>query len=322
MRIVTNWPAIPAQWQARNGRSGTRVLASTVADMRAAGRPADSVYLVNCDPGLTMGMALANLLWPPGRRPLVASDLVLRRPGTRKARLLHPFKRALISRADLYINFFADTRGLTEVFGIPPERCVYVPFKVNLAPADVATAPMAQDYVLCFGRSLRDFDTFFAAMERLPYPGAIARVDPADLERHGARFSRPLHALPANVAQLDDDGSQDAQLRMLAGARLVVIPVLRSSIVASGISTALNAMGLGKCVIGSAGPGMSDIFAGEVLTVPPEDPAALAAMIDRAWRDDDLRTRTAEAGLAYAQAQGGEDALARRIVDAMAERLK
>ncbi len=66
---------------------------------------------------------------------------------------------------------------------------------------------------------------------------------------------------------------------------------------------------------------MSDVFASEALTVPAEDPAALAAMIDRAWRDDDLRHRTAAAGLAYAAAQGGEADLAQRIVDMMAERI-
>ncbi|GGF76003.1 hypothetical protein GCM10007301_39990 [Azorhizobium oxalatiphilum] len=319
MRIVTNWPAVPEHWRASDGKSGVRVLARTAAEMRAAAEPKDSVCLVNCDPELTMGMALANL-WPPARRPLVVSDIVLRRPTTSKAKLLHPFKRALISRADLYLNLFSDVRGLTEVFGIPPERCAFVPFKVNINAAEVAAAETAEDYVLCFGRSLRDFDTFFAAMEQLDLPGAIARVNPADLQAHGARFTRTLDQLPRNVAQLDDDGSQMAQVRMLARAKLVVIPVLKSSIVASGISTALNAMRLGKCVIGSEGPGMSDIFTDEVLTAPPEDPAALAAVIRRAWTDDALRTRTAEKGLAYAIVQGGEKELAQRMVDAVAAR--
>ncbi|TDT91344.1 glycosyl transferase family 1 [Azorhizobium sp. AG788] len=320
MRIVTNWPAIPERWQAANGRSGSAVHARTLADLRDAAESQDSVYLVNCDPGLTMGVALANLR-PGARRPLVASDMVLRRPEGLKGHLLHPLKRALLSRADLYINLFRDVRGLTEVFGIPAERCAFVPFKVNLTEAEMAASPVAEDYVLCFGRSMRDFDTFFAAMERLPWPGAIARARPADLAAHGARFTWNPDHLPANVLQLDDDGTPAAQARMLARAKLVVIPVLKSSIVASGISTALNAMRLGKCVIGSEGPGMSDVFASEALTVPAEDPAALAAMIDRAWRDDDLRHRTAAAGLAYAAAQGGEGDLAQRIVDMMAERI-
>lgn len=320
MHIVTNMAAIPAPWRARDGRTGSRSLARTVWASLKAGRRKDTVFVTNCDPDLTMGLVLAGLIWPPARRPVAAFDLVLRRPATAKARLLHVVKRALLSRVDLIINLFSDTSGLTDVYGIAPERCVFVPFKVNLSPSEVAGAPLGEDYVLCFGRSLRDFDTFFDAMAALPLPGAIARVDPAELQRHGARFTRPLEALPANVRQLDDDGTPRAQLDMLARAKLVVIPVLKSSIVASGISTALNAMRLGKCVIGSAGPGMSDIFSTEVLTVPAEDPAALATAIDRAWHDDALRQRTAAAGLAYAEVQGGEAELAQRVVDAVAAR--
>lgn len=320
MHIVTNMAAIPSPWRARDGRTGARSLARTVWASLMAGRPRDTVFVTNCDPDLTMGLVLAGLIWPPARRPVAAFDLVLRRPATRKARLLHVVKRALLSRVDLAVNLFSDTQGLTEVYGIPPERCVFIPFKVNLSPSEVAGAPAGEEYVLCFGRSLRDFDTFFDAMARLPLPGAIARADPTELHRHGARFTRPLDALPANVRQLEDDGTPRAQLDMLARAKLVVIPVLKSSIVASGISTALNAMRLGKCVIGSEGPGMSDIFSQEVLTVPAEDPAALAAMIDRAWHDDALRQRTAAAGLAYAEAQGGEPELAQRLVDAVAAR--
>ncbi|OYX12942.1 MAG: hypothetical protein B7Z15_09070 [Rhizobiales bacterium 32-66-8] len=293
MRIVTNYDRLPPRWTATGADgtplAGTTVPARTVREFRAQGQHADAVFLVNCDPDLLIRLVLAR---PFGGldRPLVASDLVLRRPRGLKGHLLHAVKRPLLARADLYLNFFSDTRGLEEAYGIDPARCRYVPFKVNLAPAD-AEGPMAEDYVLCFGRSLRDFDTFFAAMERLPFPGAIARVDPAELARHGARLTRPLSSLPPNIAQLPDDGSAAA---------------------------ALNAMFLGKCVIGSQGPGMSDIFTHEVLTVPPQDPAALAAQIAAAWTDTDLRARTAAAGQRFARAAGFEADLVQRILDAVA----
>jgi glycosyltransferase involved in cell wall biosynthesis len=84
---------------------------------------------------------------------------------------------------------------------------------------------------------------------------------------------------------------------------------------ASGISTALNAMLLGKCVIGSEGPGISDVFSDELLTVPPEDPLALAEIIERAWTNEDLRTKTATAGNRHALSLGGEPELYQRIID-------
>src|SRR5262249_26027904 len=105
-----------------------------------------------------------------------------------------------------------------------------------------------------------------------------------------------------------------SQVRILAGAKVVVLPVVSSSLVAS-ISVSLNAMLMGKCVVGSEGPGMSDIFAGKVLTVPPENPSELAAVIRLACENDELRTRIAAAGHQYALSVGGEPELFQRIID-------
>lgn len=319
MLIVTNYAALPAQWRAASGVAGETVQARTLAEFRAAAAAReDAVFVISGDAHTVMQLVLARRLLPGFKHPIVAVDLIFRRPSTVKSRLSHLVKRPFLSGADLYINFFADARGVAEIYGIPPERCAYVPFKVNLDLAEVARAEKTEEFVLTFGRSMRDFDTYFAAMERVSVPGAIARVNPDSLVAHGARFTRPLDKLPPNVTQLDDDGSTRAQLDMLRRAKLVVIPVVKASFVASGISTALNAMILGKCVIGSEGPGMTDIFTDEIIAVPPEDPAALAAAIERAWRDDDLRRRTAEAGRRCAAALGGEPELVQRLIDRIA----
>jgi glycosyltransferase involved in cell wall biosynthesis len=320
MRIVTNFPRFPSEWQASNGRCGTAHSSRTLREFLHNRGDAETVFVVDCNPGLVMKLAALFLLLPFWRRTLVAVDLVLRRPTTRRQRIVHPLKRLLLSRADFYINYFVDVRGLTEVYGIAPQRSIFVPFKPNLAePGHLDKPGTTGEYVLCFGRSLRDFDTFFAAVERLPWPAAVPRPDAALLAQHGSRFTRSLDALPANVRLLEDDGSERSQAAMLRGAKLVVLPILKSSIVASGISTCLNAMRFGKCVIGSAGPGMSDVFKHEVLTVPPEDADALAVTIDRAWRDDELRQQVAAAGASYARKIGGTDDLIQRIIDAIAQ---
>jgi glycosyltransferase involved in cell wall biosynthesis len=315
MRIVTNFPGFPSDWRASDGRRGSAQSARSVVEFLRQRSGPDAVFVIDCDPGLVIGLAAAFLVFPFVRRPLVAVDLVLRRPLGWRSRLTHPVKRFLLARADLYLNYFADVDGLVEVYGIPRERCVFVPFKPNLAEPDDLDPPGTGDYVLCFGRSLRDFDTFFTAIERIPLPAAIARPDRDELRRHGARFSRELDQLPANLRLLDDDGTAKSQIAMLRRAKLVVLPILKTSIVASGISTALNAMLFGRCVIGSAGPGISDIFKDELIVVPPEDPGALADAIDRAWRDDELRTRTAVTAQRYARALGGSAGLAQRVID-------
>lgn len=259
-------------------------------------------------------------MFTPAGVSLIAVDLVIRAPTRSRDRIQLPLKRLLLNRVDHFIHYFRDLSGYERVFGIRAGRSSFTPFKVNLVDRyEVTSDGDGGDYVLCLGRSMRDFDTFFDAMERLPYPAAITRPDPALLARHGARFTRSLGKLPGNVRLLEDDGSDESMMRAVKGAKMVVLPILKTSMVASGISTALNAMILGKCVIGSEGPGMSDVFdGGEVLVAPPEDAGALAEVIRRAWENDALRLRTAAKGFQYARKAGGEPELYQRIIDQVA----
>lgn len=321
MLIVTNAPRFPAVFTNSRGVQGRSAQAHTVAEfLKYAGEPG-VVFAVNCDPALVFGLSAA--LFFRSKPRLVAVDIVLRRPNSLKSRVLLLVRKQLLRRVDQFIHLFRDVRGLTEVWGVPAERSTFVPFKPNLpVPTDGLENHRAGRYILCFGRSLRDYDTFFDAVAKLPYPAAIPHPNPAHLRAHGARFTREIPELPPNVELIPDDQSDEAQRRILQDARLVVLPVLKTSMVASGISTCLNAMVYGRCVIGSEGPGMSDIFEEEVLTCPPENAAALAGVIRRAWEDDALRNRTAAAGERYARALGGEREFYQRVIDAIAERDK
>lgn len=314
MLLVTNTRGFPRQWTASTGEQGETAIANSASEFLGySSGSSESILLVDCAPDIVF--ALARALWRNPAPSLIAVDMVLRRPEKFRSWVALPLKRKLLRRVDHFIHYFRDLRGLKSVYGISPEKSSYVPFKPNLAMrADTATAGEGE-YVLCFGRSLRDFDTFFAAMERLPYPGAIAEPNLKELAAHGARFGRPLADVPKNVLVLPDDNSAEAQIRLLSGARLVVLPILKKTLVASGISTCLNAMLLGRCVIASSGPGTSDVFGPELLTVPPEDPGALADMIRRAWEDDTLRRESQRAGQAVARGLGGEAELYQRIVD-------
>jgi glycosyltransferase involved in cell wall biosynthesis len=314
--ILTNIERFPAVWRTPGGTAGeSRMFRSATEFLAVSAKIDDAIALVNCNPTLTF--ELAGLL-SIGRRnlPLVALDLVLRPPLSWASRMVLPFKRFLLKRVDLFIHYFNDLRAYQNFFGIGPERSSFVPFKVNMLKEFRPEAAPDGDYVLCFGRTLRDFDTFFSAMERLPYPAAIARPDLNGLRQHGARFSRGLAEIPQNVQLLEDDGSMQSMHRILERAKIVVVPVLKRSIAASGCSTYLNAMFLGKCVIGSEGPGLSDVFQnGEVLPVAPEDPDSLARAIGDAWEDGELRTRTGAAGRRFALAAGGEQELYQRVIE-------
>ncbi len=318
MTIVTNFLRFPAQWSAPGGQVGSAVFARSAAEFQKHTAPG-TIWLVNCDPSLTLRLALWRKLHPGVKVRLVAVDLVLRRPRGLRDTLLMPAKRFLLNSVDHFIHYFRDVSAYHATFGIDAARSSFVPFKTNLAASHTLSPDRGtEQYILCFGRSMRDFDTFFEAVEKLPFPAAISRQDPAQLRAHGARFTRSLDRLPSNITVLDDDGSADAQVRILGNAKVVVLPILKTSMVASGISSCLNAMSLHKCVIGTEGPGMSDVFReGEALIVPAEHPERLAATIRSAWEDNALRSRTAAAGYRYAQAAGGEQELYQRIIECL-----
>jgi glycosyltransferase involved in cell wall biosynthesis len=314
MLIVTNLPNFPERWTLPSGVTGTARFAANYSEFRKH-LAESSLLIVNGEPDLLLRLCRLFLTQPWLRRPLVSVDLVLRSPGpSPQSRLKALVKRLLLTQVGHFIHYFRDVSGYARDFGITAERSSFVPFKPNLRYRYELTPSADGEYVLCFGRSLRDYDTFFAAARMFPYPAAISTPDFEQLRIHGSRFTWKLSELPPNVAVIDDDGSQDAQVRLLERAHIVVLPILKSSVVSSGLSTYLNAMLMGKCVILSEGPGCSDVLTDQVVAVPPEDPSVLAEAITRVWTDDALRRRTAAAGYEYAAALGGEPELRERIL--------
>ena len=173
MRILTNFERFEPEWHLPSGENGTAVIAHSFADFRAQLRTAD-VLVINCDVGLVLKLCAYFLVFPWKHKPVIAVDLVLRKPRTQKARAAAVLKKLLFQRAGHFINYFRDLSGYAAWYGITPARSTFVPFKPNLRYRyDPRTDATEGDYVLCFGRSQRDYDTFLKAMESLPYPGAF-----------------------------------------------------------------------------------------------------------------------------------------------------
>lgn len=317
-RIVTNFERFPSEWSTPGGYSGTSEYCPSLECFLEKANQTD-IFLINGDLDLIFGLVRASFLGRLRRkstRPrLVAVDVVLRRPLTLKAHVTAAVKKLLFKRVDHFINYFRESEGYARHFGITPERSSATPFKANLRHRYEPNLDKEGEYILCFGRSLRDYDTFFDAVGQLPYPAAIPYPDFKALRSHSARFTRPLDRLPRNVRLLDDDGSQDRLIQIIEDARLVVIPILASSIL-GGNSVSLNAMLLNKCVIVTEGPGISDMLThDQVVMVPPENAGSLADAIRRVWEDDAFRRRIAAAGYAHALSLGGEPELFQRILD-------
>jgi glycosyltransferase involved in cell wall biosynthesis len=317
MRILTNFERFPRTWRSSSGATGeAEVMQGSAWSFFRASRRADLV-LINCDLRLALELAALYLLFPFRRRPIHLHDIILRRPVSRRARLTAIAKRFLISRLDHMTVHFRDLSGYRRFFGVREERVSYLPFKPNIRYRYKYKVSAEGEYILCFGRSERDYDTFFRAMELLPdLPGAITQPNFEALRKHGARFTYDVPALPKNVRLAPDEGTEESMIRIVEDAKLVALPLIAGRIGPSGVGLYLMAMLMGKCVITSHGPTTTDVLLnGEALLVPPEDPAALAATIRRAWDDRDLRERTAESGRRYAEGCGGEPEMLQRVLN-------
>jgi glycosyltransferase involved in cell wall biosynthesis len=312
LTLLTDFSNAPGQLEVEPGRRARAVKARSLAEFVRRLRGADAV-VVNGTLPIVYGLAALFTLVPLVRKPLVAVDLVLRPPRTKRQKALLPLKRFLLSKVDHFIHFFRDLSGYERHYGIGPDRSSYVPFKVNISGQPLP-APSVGRYVLAIGTSQRDYDTFIAAIERSGHPAVMTEYSFTHVEERSVALTVPRERLPANLTLVADDGSREALVATLVGARLVVIPTLRDNICASGIGTYLDAMYLGKCVIMSHGPGASDVMQDEAIFVAPGDPEKLREAIARAWEDGAYRAGFEARGRRYATSLGGEAELIERVL--------
>ena len=146
-------------------------------------------------------------------------------------------------------------------------------------------------YVLAVGRDLaRDYATFAAAVERARCRAVIV-ASARNFE--GIRLPEGVDVrLDVTYRELRD---------LYAGAAAVVVPTRAESYPygadCSGQTVLLEAMAAGRPVVLSERSTLDDyVRRGDTgLTVPPEDPAALAAAIERVLGDTELADRLARA---------------------------
>jgi glycosyltransferase involved in cell wall biosynthesis len=312
LQLLTDFVSVPTQLTLRDGRHVSLLPARSGLDMVRRSRSVDAIVL-NGDPTMTFTVVACFALLPCLRKPVIVADLVLRPPRTPRQRFLLPLKRFLFSRVDHFIHFFRDVAGYERHFGITAAKSSYVPFKVNIW-GNVAPEREAAGYVFAVGISQRHYDTFIEAVREAGYPAMMTQFSFENVDDRWATLSWPRDQLPPNLTLVSDAGTREDFVRNLTGARIVVIPTRKDSICASGISTYLDAMYLGKCVILARGPGASDVLTDEAIIVEAEDPDELREAIVRAWEDDSYRKGFEQRGHQYAVRLGGEKELIERVV--------
>lgn len=271
--------------------------------------------VVNCSPRELFELCFLKLLLPFTRCRVVSLDTVLPvpRPVTTAQRTSLWAKRLLFRQPHLFVEYFRDTAGYEMHYGIARHRFRYVPFKVNRYEKVIRTPVRDDGYIFCGGNTRRDFRTLLEAVRDLPYPVRIVTMPESVIGQHGSSLDE--RHLPENVQVIRHDGSESF-VDHIAAARLVVLPIQKENISASGIGVYLASMALGKCVVISDGPAVRGVLPeGAALVVPPEDPLVLRAAIVRAYSDDAFRETVAGAGRRYALDLGGEERLCASVLD-------
>lgn len=256
-------------------------------------------------------VALKSLV-PSHRARIVLLDILLSIPVGFKGRVKAWLIGRLLRRTHRIMLYYRNTQGLEEHYGIPADRFLYIPFKVNQREMISRITPVDGGYVFCGGKTRRDFATLFEAVKDLDVPVKVVTTSNSDIARHGSYVDE--RTAPPNVEVVRLDGSPEAFIDHMASARLVALPIT-PEICGAGISVYAQAMALRKCVVMSAGPGAEDVLtADQAVIVPPSDPAALRHAIEQAFTDPSFRAPFEQSGYEWAMSLGGEEQLYQTIL--------
>jgi len=183
-------------------------------------------------------------------------------------------------------------RTLAKVARLPHVRVIRTPFYLETLDWDTSVHDRflkGKQYLLFFGRFQlhKGFHTLARALPRVltQYPDAYAALVGRDMESSlapsMADYARARCGGVADRLVVLERLPHRQLYPVIAGARLVVLPSLIENLPNAG----LEAMALGRAVIGTAGTGFEELMTDEEtgFLVAPNDPDALAERIIAAW---------------------------------------
>jgi glycosyltransferase involved in cell wall biosynthesis len=261
--------------------------------------------------GEDIGLPLAVLLL--GRRKAPAHTLISHTLTPWKKRLffhLLPIQRR-IDRLLCYAS--SEERHIVEKLGMPAAKVRRIAYHADVQffrPADEAREP---DLLCAAGQLLRDYDSLVEAVRGQPVRLRIAAGSPWI-----ASEMRPGSALPPNVEWRRYDRFELREL--YARSSVAVVPLLQNDY-QTGISTILEMMAMGKCVIATRTRGQTDTIVDGVtgIYVPPGDPIALREAIAKALAQPDEAKRIGEAARRFVEKEASLERFVARIAETVRE---
>lgn len=198
--------------------------------------------------------------------------------------------------------------------GLPQSAVKHINYQADEQFFTPQPAALQEPDLICSaGQLLRDYNTLIRATSDLPVRVRIAAGSPWIDEE-----LRPDGSLPSNV---DWRRYNRFDLRALyARSALAVVPIVQNDY-QTGISTILEMMAMGKCVIVTRTRGQTDTIVDNEtgVYVPPGDAGALRAAIERMLANPAERERIGRNARAYVEKEAGLDLFVRRIAETMRE---
>lgn len=178
----------------------------------------------------------------------------------------------------------AEAEGMRTALGLDERRVVALHTPVDIdfyEPSQPSTGREA--FIQSLGLSHRDYPTLIRAMRRLPHIPCHLRVGSAWVTRRGGHKNETL---PPNIA-LQPFVHPSVLRRCYEESRFIVVPILPSTQWSAGCTSVQAAQAMGKPVVATRRPGLSEyLIDGETgLLVEPGDDLGMAEAIESLWRD-------------------------------------
>jgi len=178
----------------------------------------------------------------------------------------------------------AEAEGMRVALGLDDQRVValHTPVDVDFyRPSQPSTGREA--FIQSLGLSHRDYPTLIRAMRRLPHIPCHLRVGSTWVQQ---RSGHEDEALPPNVT-LQPFVHPDELRRCYEESRFIVVPIKASTQWSAGCTSVQAAQAMGKPVIATRRPGLSEyLIDGKTgILVEPGDDRGMAEAIDMLWND-------------------------------------
>ena len=190
-------------------------------------------------------------------------------------------------------------------FRLPFEKFLFLPHHTTLEGYPIDS--QMGNYLFAGGDSSRDYQTLIEALKPLGVPTVI-------VARQTASFNGNGKHLPPHIQVRTTD--PDEFRKVMAGSKLVVIPMERGLLQSAGQQSYLNAMLLQKPVIVTETKGVVDYVTPGVtgIVIPPGDPKALQDAILRVLADGEEIQRMVQAAYERVQNEFSLDHFVGRIL--------